>query len=251
MGEKFYENKKNKFLYHFTTFKSAKSILDSGSLHFGNFRKSNDIFEVSREIISKVSEKEISKEINRYKFLSFSINDSSFVFEKNSLWGYYANKGKGICLVFDKEKLCNSFKKINGIKRLGKIKYRKDYCPTIFNYSLDNKNEIIPYVRKNYKEIFFVKSLDWKLESEYRLIINSEDKKAHLNIKDLLVGVIISLPQSENYQESKYYLDLSTCIEKSKLYIYTTKDGEKCLLNEGKRVFPEGPAPKRKVHLPI
>lgn len=109
-------------IFHYTTFLSAIKIIESKNLLFGDFKNMNDISESWREVFNEIAIVELCK----YKSLSFTFDNSYKRGLIDSLWGYYAEKGNGACLVFNKSKLISQFKKMVGFKRHGKIKYIKN-----------------------------------------------------------------------------------------------------------------------------
>lgn len=90
---------KQNILFHYTRLESALKIITSNTLLFGNFETMNDISEVRREIFDE----KLEKEICLYKSISFTTDQNDpRGFAVDSLWGYYAEKGNGVCLAFDK-----------------------------------------------------------------------------------------------------------------------------------------------------
>lgn len=99
-----------KHLFHYTSFLSALKIILSEKLLFGDFKGMNDISESRREVFDDVA----IVELNRYKSISFTKDKrEKRGFEIDSLWGYYSEKGKGVCLVFNKAKLIMQLRKQN------------------------------------------------------------------------------------------------------------------------------------------
>lgn len=216
-----------KMLFHFTKFESAVKILATNYLLFGDFVNMNDISEVRREIFSDYLE----KEIQLYKSLSFTIDKKiTRAFAIDPLWGYYAEKGNGICLAFNKKILFDKFNKLPGFKRRGKIHYIKDFSNAIFS---ESKSSILAQkeVEKNYRDIFFTKSLDWKTENEYRFLIKHNSKSPmFLNLGDSLLAVIVCQPLHSNIKETVEYKILKKQTVKPILR-YTTCLGNKELRN--------------------
>ena len=101
-------------LYHFTTFDSAKKIIESNSLRFGRLNNMNDIHETSKSMFAKSNMQEFPEEllnelyneIYRYRQISLTQDTQDKCgFDLHNMWGLYANKFDGVCLVFDKNKL--------------------------------------------------------------------------------------------------------------------------------------------------
>lgn len=219
-------------LYHFTSFNSAVRILATNQLKFGSFNNTNDIAEVHREVNSDIVPEEVLKEIFKYKTLSFAKDDSEKAFEKDPLWGYYAEKGNGVCLQFDKEKLLRCFNNLEyDSKWFGNVKYDKDWCGTSFDAERKSNGVTAEvYVKRMQTEFFFTKSLDWKHESEFRMVVKPQgDEDLFLDISEAVDGVILCLPRIENLQDSVEFKVLSKIVDKSIIYHYKTNFGNKSL----------------------
>lgn len=184
----------------------------------------NDISESRREIFDEAA----IAELNKYKSLSFTLDKcGKRGFEIDSLWGYYAEKGNGACLVFNKEKLKSQFRLIDGFKRCGKIRYIKNFSNAFFFQEGDIA--VQKQIEKNYKEIFFTKSKDWCNENEYRLLIRSDfDYKTLLHFEDALVAIIICMPLEKNIKNSCEYKILRDITTLPILH-YQTRLGDKIL----------------------
>ena len=93
-------------LFHYTKFDSVLKIISTKKLLFGDFLKMNDISESCREVFNELAEDELRK----FQSLSFTFDKrSKRAFEIDSLWGYYAEKGNGACLVFDRNRIIKEF----------------------------------------------------------------------------------------------------------------------------------------------
>lgn len=219
-------------LYHFTSFNNAIRILATNQLKFGSFYNTNDIAEVHRDDFSNIDSNEVLKEIFSYKTLSFTKDDSEKAFEKDPLWGYYAEKGNGVCLQFDKEKLLRCFNNLEyESKWYGDVKYDKDWCGTSFDVA-QKSNGVTEevYVKRMKTEFFFTKSLDWKHESEFRMVVKpQDDEDLFLDISEAVDGVILCLPRIKNFQDSAEFKVLSKIVDKSIIYHYRTSFGNKSL----------------------
>ena len=215
-------------LFHFTSFSSSIRIISSNSLIFGDFKNMNDISESRREIFDEAA----IAELNKYKSLSFTLDKcGKRGFEIDSLWGYYAEKGNGACLVFNKKKLISQFRLIDGFKRCGKIRYIKNFSNAFFFQEGDIA--VQKQIEKNYKEIFFTKSKDWCNENEYRLLIRSDfDYKTLLHFEDALVAIIICMPLEKNIKNSCEYKILRDITTLPILH-YQTRLGDKILTEIG------------------
>lgn len=144
-------------LYHYTSFEKGLLILYSKRLLFGSLSSMNDIHENSKILLTDVSTdyQKVNCEINKYKQLSFTIDKSKKGFDLQQLWGNYADKAKGLCLVYDKNEV---IKKLGKDDTYEKVNYKKDIDSSIYVKSEINK------------KVFFTKRVEWKYEQEFRII---------------------------------------------------------------------------------
>ena len=228
-------------LFHFTSLDCACKIIISKQLKFGKFENVNDIAEIKREFFSNVEEDIILKELDKFQFISLT-RDKRYKrgFEIDPLWGHYAIKGNGVCLVFDKKKLINFFK--STYKKqcwCGPIKYLKHHTNAKFggNFAKDN---IVSEIIRDRKDIFFNKAIDWSYEQEYRLLIRKEDE-AFMPLNDALLAVILCLPKvsDDNYKKTHEFMLLKMICDSTPILHYTTGFGNKEVLDEnGEKVWP-------------
>lgn len=219
----------NSMLFHFTKYQSALNILASNNLLFGSFEGMNDIAESCREVYcdSKYAE----EELRRYKSISFTYDKSNKrPFEIDSLWGYYAEKGNGVCIAFDKSIILRKFRKLRCFHRRGRISYIRNFTNALF-LEAKSKEDVVKEIEMKYKDIFFTKSQDWNKANEYRLLIKSESNgKECLDLKDSIKAVIICMPLQHNITETCEYKILSS-ITDVPILRYQTKLGNKTLTN--------------------
>ncbi len=192
-----------KKLYHFTNFESACKILTSGKLLFSKIHDANDIDEFYNPLFfSKgVDPKEFNEEWYKYRQISFSIDQrpNKLGFLNSPMWAHYANKGTGVCLVFDKKKIEGTVKDKPFLK--GEIFYDKYFVRTII---VEDGEKAASFFKKNYKELFFKKTSYWEYEQEYRILTKTENKeRPSIPIKDALMAVIMSFVQSNNRNENE------------------------------------------------
>lgn len=223
-------------LFHYTRFESALKIITTKHLLFGDFSNMNDISESYREVFNNLAEEELRK----YKSLSFTFDTrSKRAFEIDSLWGYYAEKGNGVCFVFDKKELFNEFNHIKSFHRRGKIHYLRNFTNALF-LSANTRCEAIKEIEAKYRDIFFTKSLDWAKENEYRFLVRNEElSPSYLNIGNALIAVIICLPLQNKVEDSYEYKILKKITTVPILY-YHTSLGNKNLddIESGKLLWP-------------
>lgn len=186
-------------LYHFTNLDSACKIIESGKLRFGKMFKMNDLIESGRILWKRVFTNDLSDrdlfaedEMCRYQQLSF-IQDRErdgmeyLGFDLHTMWGLYANRGYGVCLVFDKQKL-----------KLDEGDYARDveygnYIRAYYEFRNKSKAGIKSEIWRRKDEIFFYKRKEWEYEQEYRIIrrVKKEMDVEYLDISNALSFVII------------------------------------------------------------
>lgn len=144
-------------IYHYTTLENFAKIVKSNFFIPSSFTKANDYKEKYERNIRR-------KEIDKYKYLSFSTNYNNSV-----MWNYYADKGAGVCIEFDREELG---KKCNIIKE-GFVIYH---------------GGVTHYDKQDIMDFLMEKRLDWQYENEYRLLYDSSIKQV-TNILDCITGI--------------------------------------------------------------
>ena len=177
MKEEFMNMKK---LYHYTKFDTAIKILESHSLRFGRLHNMNDIHENDKlsyvdttgtlinSFPSDVLDA-IDCEMAKYRQISLTADDDKqdkLGFDLHQMWGLYADKGQGVCLVFDKDMLC---KQIDDAV-LHKI---VSYDTSVESFYIANSNDsqnIEIDIQRQAEKIFFQKRKEWEHEQEYRYI---------------------------------------------------------------------------------
>lgn len=171
---------KTEKLYHFTTFDTALKIIESNRLRFSRLNNMNDIHENDKMVFVDVNNKQVNMfpsevldalhdEIYKYRQISFTAEDypgDKLGFNLHQMWGLYANKGEGVCLVFDKKELEKGF---------GSAVFhdRVSYDKTVDSYyiSLSNTTDKVSFeIKEHVNEIFFHKRREWEHEQEYRLL---------------------------------------------------------------------------------
>lgn len=228
-------------LYHFTSFDTALLIIKSLKLKFSSLSNTNDICENSKNIYNyfygdkQISIDEIREEIYKYRQISFSTDKESngrVGFDLHQMWGLYGDKGYGVCLVFDKEKLLNSLK-----NNYGEVLYKKDFSPDTFT-DIKEKPDIKKWIQKNKNKLFFIKRKEWEQEQEFRIIkrFNNDKKDEFLDISNSLKYIIIanakSIKNNETIESSCEYCKLSKVIRGKdiKILFYESFLGETKLI---------------------
>ena len=191
-------------LFHYTSFEAAIKICASLSLRFGAFSNMNDIAEASRNIGGMLPVDEIEKELATYKSISLTRDKATRRgFAIDPLWGHYAQKGNGVCLVFDREIIeANLAKQFGGRAMMRPISYLPNATNAIF-FDSEKPLELEKEIAQDIEEIFFTKSLDWEYEQEERILLKTEDNETFLNFEnEALIVAILCLPRTEKYEDS-------------------------------------------------
>ena len=181
------EFKNIKKLYHYTKFDTAIKILESHSLRFGRLHNMNDIHENDKLSYVDLMRTSINSfpsdvldaidcEMAKYRQISLTADDDKkgkLGFDLHQMWGLYAEKGKGVCLVFDKDILC---------KQIDDAVLHKTvlYDTSVESFYIANPNDyqsIQDDIQRQAEMLFFHKRKEWEHEQEYRYI------KCCLNLK--------------------------------------------------------------------
>lgn len=211
--------KQTEKLYHFTAFDTALKIIESNSLRFGKLNNMNDLHENDKisfvdtngqpmdDFPSDVLDA-LHDEIYKYRQISLTAEDKSGDingFDLHPMWGLYADKGEGVCLVFDKKVLMKSPDMLYITH--DRVNYDKPEKLESFAISVSKKpEEVVNEVRGKIKELFFHKRKEWEHEQEYRLMKRCSlvTKEEYLKLGHALKFVILSSKLSE-IDEVRYY----------------------------------------------
>lgn len=179
-------------LYHYTSLFALARILKTGMLRFGALPRMNDITEAVKEIYIQHNDdstnwniiEQVEEELKRDGLISLTQDGARAGYAINSMWGHYAEKGEGCCIIFDKEAIINECNKL-GLK-YGEIAYDDAAPQIIINYKPDR----IGILESKFEEIFLHKSEDWASEQEFR-IVNFDTTKGieGLPILDAILAV--------------------------------------------------------------
>lgn len=206
-------------LYHFTSAKAAFSIIESGRLRFGKSFRLNDLIESNRIVFKHLlnggdlcrDEKDTlaEDEMRRYQVISFAqdrhYKEQTFLgFDLHTMWGLYADKGYGVCLVFDKDKL-----DLLDTDWGEDVQYY-DIIPQDFEFANKSRLGLKNEIWRRRQEIFFNKRKEWEYEQEYRVIrrARNEMDTEYLDISESLSFVIVCKDYSVVGMESMFDSDL-------------------------------------------
>lgn len=166
-------------LYHYTKFDTAIKILESHSLRFGRLHDMNDIHENDKlsyvestgtlinSFPSDVLDT-IDCEMAKYRQISLTADDKQdkLGFDLHQMWGLYADKGQGVCLVFDKDMLCEQIDD----SVLHKVVSYDTAVESFYIANYNDSQSIQRNIQEQAEKLFFHKRKEWEHEQEYRLI---------------------------------------------------------------------------------
>jgi hypothetical protein len=218
---------KTEKLYHFTTLEKALRIIDSNRLRFGRLSNMNDIHEADKIMFVDANGHPIDKfpsdvldvlnnEVYSYRQISFTADDEEDDkdgFDLHQMWGLYADKGEGMCLVFDRKEL---EKWIGTDVEHERISYDKDVKSYHISFS-DNPTEIPNEVKKQVNEIFYHKRKEWEHEQEFRLLKKCPitTKEEYLWYGKALKFILLS-SKLRNIDEVRYFKQIDDIKTKAK-----------------------------------
>ncbi len=192
-------------LYHYTTWEGMKGILNSKSFRISLCKNTNDYTE---GVPQGREERGNAGETSEYGYISLSK-----ICNSPAMWDYYADKSRGVCLVFDfpssfyEESLSDKINLCGSETRLLKIEYA--------NEKVDSNK---PY------ELLSRKSPNWEHEKEYRFIFQLEKTKLkdgdfYIDFpSEFLNGIIVGAACDHQCAEVQ-----TLCYEKLKIQITATK----------------------------
>lgn len=241
-------------LYHYTSFDNAMAIIATGKLRFSQLCSLNDINEAYRpeyididrttsisdfdKSFSILDKGVITKAIQKFQQISLSIDsDDNCGFAISPMWGHYAQKGTGICLVFDKNKF---IRKLNP-DDYSIVQYKKERDGSII-IPLENTEDCTGYINSHKREIFFTKTSDWSYEQEFRIVKMIKRKtNRYLDIKDAIIAAIINTNrEGENILPAKCSMLNALLDSKVGICNYSTFLGTKSLSCQGETIWSNG-----------
>lgn len=247
------------YLYHYTKTSTAiEHILSKGTLQFSQFANLNDPKESRFEDINVFGNASLPFGDTRDRLIDFfrykvkvacfsrddqnidhphlySSDMCSRGYAKPRMWATYGcepfeeggtvnfGEHRGVCLVFDKEKLKTVFtkhKNSNDIILEGPVNYGRAYDEILkgaFFADIGKLNEdfertLYEMIDKYYQTYFLFKHSDWSTENEYRFIlIGDNEKNELLKFENSMVGIAVGMDISE--EDSDKIISLSNSID--------------------------------------
>lgn len=234
------------YLYHYTTtYTALNHILKNGTLKLNSFSQVNDPRESKAWDVSPFVRIDLNLSLEQYdaisrevsnilkanaKLVCFSRDKDEATgkwqpkalldrgFAKPSMWHHYGDRYKGLCLMFDRNKLNNAFDKQLDKNRLvsGKVNYSNEGIiskivddPFVINLTAVNSvksyiNTIQSHLNIWFRELFLRKLNDWANEDEYRWVyLDFHPNPVFVSFEDALEAIIIG-----EHVPNAYYEDI-------------------------------------------
>lgn len=217
-------------LYHFTSFDTAIKIIESNRLRFGRLNYMNDIHEFEKNVFIDINKHPTNKflsevldtlheEIYKYRQISLTSDreeGDKEGFDLHQMWGLYADKGEGVCLVFDKKEM----EKINESDTIykGRVQYNKTKELESFLISSSICSvDVLSEIKGRIHELFFHKRIEWEHEQEFRLMKRCPNpiREEYLFFGQALKFIILS-SKFFNIDEVRFFKDIMYIKEKVK-----------------------------------
>ena len=163
----------SKELYYFTSARYGLEAVKNGRIKVAQFDKTNDPFELLSLLPNETLTHEILETTRTNLSTYFKAVCLSEEYRSPTLWGHYADKGKGVCLRFDVD-LKTSSNQL-AFQPMKYIEHR------ILN-PLDSDNKDIEDAEWDkvktdmHIDMMIHKSLHWEYEKEWRILVDSESE---------------------------------------------------------------------------
>jgi hypothetical protein len=181
-------------LYHYTSFESFVKIWLSQKILLGSIENVNDFMEYKHTVeVNNPCCLPLTEAFNdvrmSFRQLSFTLDDDQMEGFKNPMmWGQYANKGRGVCMEFDFNKLYLNYKDKSEVFD-GFVCY-KDKLPKLPPINgIITRNDIRRYILRNKEPIMFTKFTVWDAENEYRIV---SDNISEIEIDNTISAVYLT-----------------------------------------------------------
>ncbi len=207
---------KTEKLYHYTTFDTALKIIESNRLRFGRLSNMNDIHEADKIVFVDANGHPFDKfpsvvldvlheEVYKYRQISLTADDKAddkIGFDLHQMWGLYADKGEGVCLVFDREELVKRCDRANILHE--RVKYDENIESFVIS-TAQTPEEVSADVSNQISKIYFHKRKEWEHEQEYRLMKRCPNttREEYLLLGNALKFIILS-SKLQNVDDVRY-----------------------------------------------
>lgn len=197
----------DRWVYHYTSLRSAVAIATSGTLRFNTLATMNDPREFKSLVLpvmsmaqplSRVQVRTTERLVNRRRLAmrlgAFTRDDaagagSSLVrtdargYARPMMWAHYANRHRGVCLVFERRELERVMRaKFDADLMTGDVTYRtlpdeSAWTPMLEASEVHAYGEAVAAERffAEYRhDLLFTKNQDWSVEREWRVAIDNQ-----------------------------------------------------------------------------
>lgn len=123
----------------------------------------------------------------KFKQISFTMDYDSYMYGCMApmMWGYYADKRKGVCIQLDFEKL-----NLSAPLLYGPVKYVKYLQHSVYlDPNIKSIADLMKFIRKNKQTLFFTKDKSWAGENEFRILSDTAD---YLDIADAISCIYLT-----------------------------------------------------------
>ncbi len=207
-------------IYHYTTSETALlHILKDMKLRLSPRLNSHDPIENAKEFISYSGETDydimeigsvISSELKKAKQISFCKNKTydlkqgipmiypfeKYGFAKPRMWDNYGNKYKGVCIALSRNKLEDAIRNTalfdNNDDDVEYLNYREFSTRHQSIIWKDTVTNTFDYYLRHFKNRLFYKHKDYEMENEYRICSLSNEPFDYIDIKDAIIGLVVS-----------------------------------------------------------
>ena len=239
----------HKYLYHYTKARTAiKIILKKRILKIGNFTSTNDPKETKEWEFSLGTNE--NRDFGKYnmgelsQILSIELKEKTKVicfsrdreplsgdhlrgifnrgFCKPRMWDQYADNHRGVCLIFEKERLkeiiSNLFSNVYRVIHGDVVYIDRSVIPALsegdytINIDYFEKYGLKEYAKAHFstfhKRLFFEKMIDWSNEDEFRwILLTDKNDDLYFNFKDALKGIVFG--ENTNKKDIDRIIDLT------------------------------------------
>ncbi len=233
-------------LFHYTRFENAIKILSSSSLLFGMVSNFNDVAERGKIILNEGlsdAEKIIVHDLfYRHYAISFTLDSAEQRgFALETQWGYYADSGKGVCIILREDGLRKTFERGFGKNALefAPIEYIKQTTGFSFCDHGDWDSQKNRFSKEVIHDLFFQKNQNWTHEKEYRMLIFSDEYPVCLPLqkKDIVGVVTFCYAKSlDNVPRTIEYNALRRIVGKNRMFRLFDSLGKLTLINDNNQI---------------
>ena len=134
------------------------------------------------------------------KVLSFCVStESQNALLKPRMWSQYGDRHAGICLIFDKAKLCDKIKTEYPAYEVSaqKVQYdsgHSEKIASVLDSKLRDTDDVYSYFKAHSDILLFNKHPDYKDESEFKIAMYSPEAKRedlYIPIEKALLGIVL------------------------------------------------------------